>query len=336
MRVGAEDSEIAAVAEGYAESNPLRRFTDGAGGSDWAGEIEIGTWDWFLTEPGTDRFEEGGGRAAVRVDLSPGVGGQISLLWAPIVARMFGMDSTDGLYAQGGTATATFEHRDLVVTVDVSRNNADHLPEISDAAQDFLDQLNAFNLPQDRLAGVTYAGAAERLVPLLPVPDNLPELRAAFEDLQPCYVGTEAWFNYHRFVAPEDDAIAPSRFDYRVLDPTADPTGDHYLAWTSTSLESTIFRTLALAMGVDVARLLALELGTSPLTEAEEVHRLDVLAPAVRRHRPTHRRRGHRPAGEPRRRPWCAGVPPRERAGAGSVGAARPRACSTKASPARG
>lgn len=200
LRAGNSQGDAEAAAEDAA--NATRMQSVAAGGNLFDVQVNFGDWDF----PGQAWSDRGGSINGVTVQVEQNR--PLGLLFAPVFeaggfARTVyqgGLEGNGAIERSLSTVRrASLRPRDIVIVLDVSRNVVDHLDGLHDAAEDLIDVINDFRMPEDRVAIVEFAGAAVVRAPLTRVADDYADLRAALASYGPCGYDSASWFYYYRF-----------------------------------------------------------------------------------------------------------------------------------------
>lgn len=236
LRDGRGQADALAAAEFAANTNRPQRLS--GGGSGFNVELVYGDWDWDLGPLGW----RGAGMSpsAVTVNVSPA--DPIRMIFTPLLQLYTNQDLSEVGMRAG--VQAAMHPRDLVIVVDVSRYNEDNLDDLRIALDAFVTRLESFDIPDDRVGFVIYAGDGMVMQDLEPLMDGSLDLRQAIDDLEPCAVRLDAWYHLYRFFDPEFDPEVPNGadlFKYNAVDPFGGSGGGPGLIWPEASLEGQVF-----------------------------------------------------------------------------------------------
>ncbi|MCB9666212.1 MAG: hypothetical protein H6732_19035 [Alphaproteobacteria bacterium] len=255
LRDGGSESEAQDAADEAAAQVRLQRIgSTRVGDSDWSTvELTFGEWDWGLATDDIDTRWSGDDTMVQAVTANVSLaGGALPTIFAPaidMVSRQGGGAGAEDVesFTVGSGVRAAMRHRDIIVAIDVSHLNLANIDNIQTGLAAFVAQMQAFDIPEDRVGFVAYAGnswaydlanpsgvadgtAGESITGFFEIRvdgDNMIDIAGSVE---PCNVGPEAWFYAYRHLPRASDAeVAGSAFDAMPFGLPA-PAGYHFLS----------------------------------------------------------------------------------------------------------
>jgi len=244
IRDGGSQNDATQAAERAAEAVRLQRI-ERTVQADRPFDVRIDWGQWNWTEQGTSdnlgfRWHPENAQDMQAVTVNVGVNGGVASVFGPAIGLVsHNGGQFDDPYAhlkyekfdvQVG-ARAAFRNRDTMVIVDVSRDNEanldPHTGALRPALAQFVDTMNGFHVPGDRIALMAYAGNAwvydlvdttqgvvdpaemsgdgfngseASVQPFYDLKANAATARDVMEGVEPCYEGADAWFYWYRYM----------------------------------------------------------------------------------------------------------------------------------------
>ena len=162
--------------------------------------ITFGTWDWD-----TMTWDSSGTPPnAIEVEVarsSSADSGEVDVWMNPMVG------GTDAVEVRGSSIGA-MRYREIIVVLDVTGSFANEIGLAKEAVLDFLDFVEAMQLPGDKIGMVTFTGGAEEWTELQYIDGNYGTIRSQWETISYCNRSAEKWEYYARHLIRSSHAMA--------------------------------------------------------------------------------------------------------------------------------
>lgn len=249
------DAEDAAVAA--ANAVRLQRIGDGSGANDFNVDLAFGEWNYA-----DQAWRAAGSPSGVTVNVETNE--PLGLLFAPIFGTKSYGGGNDGADARARDVRvgrrAAFRGRDVVFVIDTSRETTAALGDVRGAVLDAIDRMIAFEVPEDRVAFIEFAGDAKLNRGLTRLRGANASVRDEVSNVRPCRVGMDAWYQFYRFFAPsfdyELDGFQPFGYNAMALteEVAAWSRSGLWLSWDFEDHSSYMFREVFFPADADIPR----------------------------------------------------------------------------------